>query len=111
MKSVEFLKPNTRSTSRSLLFALALSVAAVLGPKIAEAAPGDGILVCSVGRSTKPSLINFNPLKECPPVIGEMVRLDRGQETVEYMREFYPNGVVDDGIFATARRLVRAYSK
>ena len=111
MKSVEFLKPGTRSTTRALLFALALSTAAVLSPRTAEAAPGDGILVCSVGGSTKPSLINFNPLKECPPVLGEMVRLDRGAETAQYMKEYYPNGVTDDGVFATVRRVVRAYSR
>lgn len=109
MKSVEFLKPGTRSTTRALLFALALSTAAVLSPRTAEAAPGHGIKVCSVGGSIEPSWVNPNPLVYCPPKVGEIVILDRGNVTADYMDRNYPNGLGDNGILPTVRRILSPY--
>lgn len=106
MTSVEKRPSFKNRTSRTFLAALALLGSMALIPQRVEAAPGDGIPVCKVKESPKPTFFNPNPLEFCPPY-GEMVRMSSGRESAEYMSTYYPNGLGSSWILDTLRRLYR----
>lgn len=78
---------------RVLLAALTLASCFItVIPGSAKASPMvDGPMVCFVDGNPAPSLVNPNPLIECP--YGEFIRLSAGRETLDYMNRYYPDGV------------------
>lgn len=106
MTSLEKKPDLKNSSARTLLAGLALLGSFALTPQRVDAAPVDGIRVCVVKGSPKPTIFNPNPLEYCPPY-GENVRMSSGKETVNYMNTYYPNGLTKSWILDTIIRLSR----